>query len=128
MPASTRLPIAPVPAARRPHQAAEPVKMPAISHTPSAIPAPVRARPSPAKTAAKDRMVIGLVTVRAKVEPKAPQAPRAAPAPAARSAGRAWKVFRPRYMRNSPPMSCSQVLWVTRKPDTTVRPKAATQP
>ena len=70
----------------RSHQSADPRKTPQTMRTADPRSPAVVPRPRPAKTAAKERIVVGLVSVSASVEPNAAANPRAAPGFAA-SAG-----------------------------------------
>ncbi|GGH47746.1 hypothetical protein GCM10011341_09090 [Frigidibacter albus] len=88
------------------HHSSEPVKMPVTTATASPGPA-VRARPSPAKIAAKLRMVAGLASVRPKVVANPASAPGGALAASVATGGAGRRARRPSQIRNAPPISPS---------------------
>src|SRR5918998_2257312 len=117
---------------KRSHHSADPENTPTTNTTAERYPSLASTKPSPTKIAAKERIVVGLVSVRPSVEAYAPATlmegrdPLAAPA--SRSAGFSRKALMPRYKRNTPPPRRSQACCSTSRSLTQVRPKAATQP
>jgi len=88
----------------------------------------VPAKPNPAKTAAKEKIVMGFVSVRRNVEVYIPAYFRADGGSSLFSLGTEISVFVPKRHRSVPPTSLSQNWWPIRKFDTKVRPKAAIKP
>src|SRR5512143_69908 len=113
---------------RRSHQIAEPRNTPSTSIPAEVKPPLVPAKPNPAKTAAKEKIVIGFVSVRRNVEVCIPAYRRTGGGSSRSSFGTEISVFVPRKHRNVTPTSLSQNWWPIRKFDTKVRPKAAMKP